>query len=173
MVEILLPNGVGRKVRFWTADLPEVAAVPAHARRIEQLVTDVTGTAMQTRAAVEVFRPAGPSFQWSAGRRVDAASCEQADHCCADGVGGDGPTLPSIVGRIARFGDRWTAAVIAGIQSIGRSSLPSGRLTFSSMAHGAVGSSPIVFKLLAKAVVRLLLRDGEPQTADEAAALLP
>jgi hypothetical protein len=64
MVEFLLPSGVGRKARFWTDDWPEVAAVPAQARRIEQRVADVTGTALQTRAAVEVFRPMGGSFHY-------------------------------------------------------------------------------------------------------------
>jgi hypothetical protein len=64
---------------------------------------------------------------------------------------------------------------VAIIESLGRRdprNLPSGNLTFSALAHGYVGSAPIVFSVLAWAVIHLLTNKDAPSSAEEVGALL-
>ncbi len=178
MTEFVLPKGVGRSVRLWIDDLPAIVVGPAHTKRIEHPVADVKAVALHSRVAVEMFQPMGGSFRYgllgaefssdSTGTlNVVVPTESQGTECrYAESLAGELDEV--IIGGTPQY----AAAVIAGIEKMQRESLPSGRLIFSVMAHGIVGSAPIVFEMLAKAVVRLLIHDGEPRTADEVATLL-
>ena len=148
-----------------------------YVRRIEQVVEGVTGTASHKRAAVEVFQPSGGSFRYGllgaefspdlTGRLVVAVPMESPNTSRVYAEPLSGKLDQVVIGGTPQY----AAAVVGGIQNMQRDALPSGCLTFSSIAHGMVGSSPSVFEMLAKAVIRLLARDGQPRTPDEAAAL--
>lgn len=178
MTEFVLPTGVGRKVRLWIDNLPAVATVAAHAKRIEYLVTDAKAVALHTSVAVEVFQPMGGSFRYGL---LGAELSPDSTGTFSVVVFAESPEAnrrysKSLAGKLDEVmvggTPQYAAAVIAGIRTMQKESRPSGRLIFSRMAHGSAGSAPIVFEMLAKAVVRLLIRDGKPQTADEAATLL-
>jgi hypothetical protein len=180
MIEFAGPRGVGRKVRMWRDELPAGAAFePSGPPVAATLAVDPSVAVACTRAAVEMFQPRGASFGYGLlGAELSASVGGELHVVVPTGPSSAGPYLDSLAGHLdtVTVGStrEYADAIVAGIREAQAAfkRLPGGRLTVVCMAHGAVGSSPAVFRALAKAAVRLLVRGGMPQTADEAAALL-
>jgi hypothetical protein len=66
----------------------------------------------------------------------------------------------------------YVGAICAGIKWVGIAARPCGVLNLTCMAHGEIGSAPIVFSSLAQALVRALCRPDQPASLGEVMALL-
>jgi hypothetical protein len=178
MIETIYPKGMGRRARLWVDELPMNAAVPANLQRMEQVLTGVGTTGLRKFAAIETFQPRGGSFHYGL---LGAELMADATGTLLIVVPTESP-VPSIQFAESLAGDldevvigggpEYATAIISALQKTPRRLLPSGRLIFSTMAHGAVGSAPIVFSSLTEALIRLITRPELPQNADEATALL-
>jgi hypothetical protein len=179
MTEFILPKGVGCKVRLWVDELPATATIPLDASRLNYTLPAQVGITPHSRAAIELFQPGGGSFRYgmlgaeftpdSSGELLVVVPSEMGEVNAAQ--------MESLAGDLDRVvvgcTPEYARAVYAGVEKIQTcvDRLPGGCLNFSVVAHGEVGSSPAVFEMLARAVVRLI-HDSQPRTPHEAAALL-
>jgi hypothetical protein len=79
-----------------------------------------------------------------------------------------GPLDHMVVGGASEY----VPALLSSLEGFGSQALPRGTLRTSCMAHGAMGSSRVVFGSLMRALVRLLVQGEVPQSSEEALALL-
>ncbi len=178
MIEFVLSKGIRGKARFWIDELPASSVLPVPNTQVERTVVGVRAVALHTQAAVEFFRPMGGHFHYGllgADFSRDCSGTLVVTVPTGSAETGAGLT-GSLAGRLDRVTiggtPQYAAAVLAGVQETQSELLPSGRLTFSHMAHGTAGSAPIVFRILAVAVVRLLMCHGGPGSEDEATTFL-
>jgi hypothetical protein len=178
MIEFILPKGVGRKVRLWIDELPENAVMPTQEAHIDEVLNAGAGIPRHARVAIEMFQPIGGMFRYgllgaeintsSKGKLLVSVPTEtpETDRHYTGSLAGK---LDEVVigGNI-----QYARAVIDGIRDMGEEKRPEGHLSICCVAHGAVGSAPIVFQMLARGIIRLLLDDGQPRTAEEVAQLL-
>lgn len=167
----------GSKIGIWLDELPQAAMVDRHTLVRLGQVEASTRTVKARRAAIELIRPPGPSSYGLLGGEFESSD-EGALHLIipADPLG-PARTLERsrawpldhvMVGGASEY----VPALLSSLEGLGRQALPSGTLRISCMAHGAVGSSRVVFGSLMRALVRLLMREEIPRSAEEALVLL-
>lgn len=175
----LFDSGKSReKLRIWLDELPGDALVSRFSENREEIIRGAGSVAIRQSAAVEFFRPVGGTFQYG----LLGADFSSANDKSLSIVLPRGSSTP-----IRRFGDSLAGrldTVIIGatseyseavVKELGRwrpSELPSGRVYFSAVAHGAVGSAPVVFASLASAVIRLLMGSDIPKSEEEVKFLM-
>jgi len=66
----------------------------------------------------------------------------------------------------------YASAIYDGIEQLRIGARPRGVLELTCMAHGDIGSAPVIFTSLARALILGLCRRTRPASLDEAMALL-
>jgi hypothetical protein len=175
----LFDSGNSRgKLRIWLDELPGEVLVSGLSENREDIIPGASSVAVRQCAAVEFFRPVGGTFQYGL--------------LGADFSSGNDKSLSIVLPRgsstpIRRFGDslagrldtaivgstsEYSEAVLKELRRWRPSELPSGRVHFSAVAHGAVGSAPVVFASLASVVIRLLMGSDVPKSEEEVKFLM-
>lgn len=166
---------------MWTDELPFTSPVlPPIEPLVETLVPSVAKAAKRTRCTIEMLQPRGPWAMYGLlGCDYSAHEGNELQVVVPCGSAEGGIAYPdSLAGRMdfvqIAVDRRLAMAAITGVCKMHNEheSLPVGRISFSCMAHGAVGSAPIVFRILARAVIRLLQCDEPPRTPEEITSLV-
>ena len=173
MVEIAHPSG--RRIRILEGEFPEHSTVLFSAEdTVELVVPKCRGPFFRDRVVIEVLVPQGAKFMYSLLGADFVKGDQDALHVVAPErsptaafpyLGSFAESLDEVmVGTTPEL----AAGILRGVHDMSRSaSLPSGRLVFRCMAHGAVGSSAFVFSELAKSVCRLIQAEELPSSKEE------
>jgi hypothetical protein len=169
---------VGRRARIWFDALPNGALLPKDAAR-EMHVYDARGAvARWKRVAIEVFRPFAASFHYGLlggeYRSIDRNKFEivvpvgtpNPARRYDDALAGSLDTV--IVGSRPEY----ASAICLGAEQVNIGVRPQGILDITCMTHGEIGSAPIIFSALARALMIALCRPDQPSSLEEAMALL-
>ena len=178
MMEFALPMGLGRRVRLWVDDLENLPKIPGDVARRKDVIPAYGSTPGHRRVAAEMYTPFGGSFHYGL-LGVETSPGPLGSVTVVVPTQSAVPNtryLDSLVGTlddvIIGSTPEYAEAVVAAVRGQSNSGLPSGRLEFTVMGHGMIGSAVTVFETLAKALILLLMRSEQPKTADEAAELL-
>jgi hypothetical protein len=171
-------NKFGRRMRVWFNDLPSGALLSNETVRERRVLSADAAMPPRKQVAIEVFQPFGASFhygllggeyEWADGKVLEVTVPVDApflDRRYRD-------SLAHSLDVVAVGGRReYTAAIYDGVEQVDRTARPSGVLSVTYMAHGEIGSAPIVFTSLARALVRALFLSNQPASLDDALALL-
>lgn len=169
---------VGRRVRIWLDDLPSVALLSNETTRETRVLSSGSATAVRSRVAIEIFQPFGPSFHYGLlGGEYQAVERNELevvvpldtpfpDRQYADSLARSLDTVT--VGGLPEY----ATAIYAGLDRVKISDRPSGVLNLTCMAHGEIGSAPVVFTSLARALLLALCRRDQPSSLDDVMELL-
>lgn len=167
------------RAQVWLGDVPDAAYEAAKTVKWSaQAETTVRGKL--TLAAIEIFLPLGP--HWMYGLLGGQFKPELKDRLDVD-VLVSSSTERFFVSELTRKSDdvrtglpvEYVEATIDGI-SLARGELDKvapGTLVINRAAHGQIGSSEVVFKHLAVALVKLFNIEGETPTDDKLMSLFP
>ncbi|WP_144034316.1 hypothetical protein [Sphingomonas sp. IBVSS2] len=178
MPRLEFSNNLGRRARVWLDDLPGDALLSNEAMREAHVFEGGPAIARRRRVAIEVFRPFGPSFHYGLlGGEYQATDGHELevvvpiDTPFAERLYGDALAGSLDVVTIGGLPE-YTGAICAGVEQVNIGARPSGVLNITCMAHGEIGSAPIMFSSLARALIVALCRSDQPSSLDEAMALL-
>jgi hypothetical protein len=176
MIDIEFSNH-GR-ARVWVDELPPVERLSNDVSWHQESFADAKGQAFHKRVVVELFQPFGATFHYGL---LGAELQENGSNELFVSVPTDSPSLTIpyvgalaakvdevVMGSMPEFAD----AILTSLRHLPAELLPSGQLTFTYMAHGAVGSARVVFEKLATAAVRLLMKIDAPRGEDEMLEIL-
>lgn len=171
-------NNFGKKIRLWFDDLPSATLLSNEATRENRVLSGGLVDIAWKRVAVEIFQPFGASFHYgllggeyqSTGESnlevivpIDTPFPERRYDDALTG------SLDAVmIGGLPEYAN----AIYTALDKLGIEARPSGLLNITCMAHGEVGSAPIVFDGLARALIRALCSAGQPTSLEEAMALL-
>ncbi len=158
-----------RKARVWLQELPAITYVKIDevTASVETRVSEISGTRY---AAIELFIPLGGRAAYGLlGARYDPDPSAQQLAIRVDVTGDKDSSIEwaraNVVDYVrAGLPMEFTQGVIDGAIEA-KDTIGSGKLHFMCAAHGAVGSSHMMFNVLAKLVVNLL-NVSEPFTPD-------
>lgn len=178
MTCLLLQGQGATRVRVWIDELPNHAMLPQSLEAEHRVVVNARATARRKSAAIEVFRAFGASFHYGLlGGVFQEGSSSNFDFVIP--VADPSPEIlipDSLAGGLDRVlvggGDEFASAVISSIAELDPRTLPLGRMTFTCMAHGEIGSAPAVFSSLARATIRMMTRAEGSTSFEDAMSLL-
>ena len=169
----------GVRIRPWLDELPPVP--PSLQRNLWNIESVSGGIARprHARATIECFRHYGGMFHY--GLLGAEFASDPPDNLFRVRVPTPLPKSPTAwsgsLNEVAGdasigFSKEYIPAIFEGVRQL-QSELPSGGvLTFITMVHSEVGSAHVVFRALAKGIVRLLFSSQPYETAKDALALL-
>src|SRR5262249_47006837 len=134
--------------------------------------------ALRRLVAIEVFQGRGASFYYGllGGEYEPTRRGALAVAVPLNTPFPDRPYLNSLAGKLdaVTIGGlpEFAIGIPAGIQHIVVSVRPCGFLNLTCMAHGEIGSAPIVYGSLARALLFVLCRFDPPTSLDEVMALI-
>lgn len=171
-------NKLGRKTRVWFDELPGDALLSNETARETHVFEGGAAIAQWRRVAIEVFQPFGASFhygllggEYQSTERGELEVIVPVDTPFSERLYGD--ALASSLDTVTIGGlPEYAGAICSGLEQMNIGARPSGVLNITCMAHGEIGSAPIVFSSLARALVIALCRSDQPTSFDEAMALL-
>ncbi len=167
----------GPRIRLWLDELPSDAFVSSET---DPAIHSFAAAAAAARpcAAIELLRPAGPVFHYGllGGSFRRSENNELEIRVPLDSARPHRQYAPSLAGRLdeAVVGgtSEYASAIGAALAKLSPDELPCGILEFRCMAHGRVGSSPMIFAALARGMVRALSLGSQPASYEDAASLL-
>ncbi len=169
---------LGRRARVWLDELPSGVQLSNETMRETHIFDGGGATALRKLVAIEVFQPFGASFHYGLlGGEYQATEVNALevtvplntpfpDRLYAASLARSLDTVT--IGGLPEY----APAICTGIEQVSISARPCGVLNLTCMAHGEIGSAPIVFSSLARALVIALCRSDQPASFDEAMALL-
>lgn len=171
-------NKLGRSARVWLDDLPSGAQISNETARETHVFEGGSAIAQWRRVAVEVFQPFGPSFhygllggEYQSTERNELEVVVPVDTPFSERLYGD--ALASSLDVVTIGGlPEYAGAICSGVEQVNVDARPCGALNITCMAHGEIGSAPIMFSSLARALIVTLCRSDQPSSLDEAMALL-
>jgi len=179
MTCVILQNPpAGKMVRLWLDELPTAACLPV-GLQVETLSLQGQTVAVGSRLlAMEVFSPGGSSFQYGllgvsfvsgpAGRFEARVPVEDP----ADVREMKDPLTKALdrvtIGGGAQFG----YSILKSFREMDQDSLPAGIFSCTCMAQGELGSVPMMFASLARALVRMLTQPRIVPSYQQAVHLL-
>lgn len=166
------------RARVWVDELPPVGSLSSEVFLRHEGFRAAAQQVFHKRVIVELFQPFGATFHYGL-LGAELQENESGELIVAVPADTPRPQIP-FVGSLAAKVDEvvigstseFAEAVLASLGNLPAELLPSGQLTFTYMAHGAVGSAGIVFGKLAAAVVRLLVMIEPPQGEAEMVEIL-
>ncbi len=164
-----------RQARIWLGELPDL--IDPAAKFVEHsLERSASGNTQGQRAAVEMIVPsAGRALYGLLGSEFvsDRSGQLLVKMAVSENVESEIDwSLASSIDKVcAGLPVEYADSVLDGVVNAGEI-LGSGVLLFNCAAHGAVGSSPHMFRQLALFVVRLIASVGESLSEEELAALV-
>jgi hypothetical protein len=171
-------NQLGRKARVWLDDLPGGALLSNETARETHVFEGGVAIAQWRQVAIEIFQPFGPSFHYGllGGEYQPTETGElevivPVDTPFSERLYGD--ALANSLDTVTIGGlPEYAGAICSGVEQVSVGARPSGILNITCMAHGDIGSAPIIFSSLARALIIALCRSDQPTSLDEAMALL-
>jgi len=176
MKVVQLPNL--RRAKIWLGELPQLKV---HADRVlaGDIKTSRPSFPESRRVAIEMSIPQGArSLYGLLGGELQKGQTGAFRYEVSVSTASGRPFEDSIAPspEDARIGlpEEYAQAVVDGLSEAGGASsvLPSGRMIISCAAHGAIGSSRLLFKRLARALAQILIADRLPSSEEQAAAFL-
>jgi len=178
MPRLEFSHNLGRRARVWLDDLPGDTILSSEAIREAYVFKGGPAIARWRRVAIEVFQPFGPSFHYGLlggeYRATDGHELEVivpvntpfVERLYGDALAGSLDVVT--IGGLPEY----TGAICSGVEHVNVGARPSGVLNITCMAHGKIGSAPIMFSALSRALIVALCRSDPPSSLDEAMALL-
>lgn len=171
-------NKLGRKARIWLDDLPGDALLSNETARETHIFEGGSAIAQWRRVAIEVFQPFGASFhygllggEYQSTERDELEVIVPVNTPVSKRIYGD--ALASSLDLITIGGlPEYAGAIFSGVEQVNIDARPCGVLNITCMVHGEIGSAPIIFGSLARAVIITLCRSDPPSSLEEATALL-
>ncbi|QEX16444.1 hypothetical protein FRZ44_17370 [Hypericibacter terrae] len=171
-------NRRGWRARVWLDELPTTALLSNDTVREIHVFECGSAVASRKSVAVEVFQPFGASFHYGLlggeYRPIQRRALEviiptdtpSTARLYADSLAGSLDTVT--IGGLPEY----ATGICTGLQRLSLIAKPCGALSLTCMAYGEVGSAPIIFGSLARALILVLCSPGHPSSLDEAMALL-
>lgn len=171
-------NKLGRKARVWLDELPGDALISNETAREAHVFEGGAAIAQWRRVAIEVFQPFGASFhygllggEYQSTERGELEVIAPIDTPFSERLFGN--ALASSLDMVTIGGlPEYAGAIWSGVEQVNIGARPCGVLNITCMAHGEIGSAPIMFGSLARALIITLCRSDQPSSLDEAMALL-
>jgi hypothetical protein len=167
-----------QKSRIWLDELPSTAIRSNEAGRVSQIFECGSAIALRRLVAIEVFQGRGASFyhgllggEYQPTRRGALVVAVPLDTPFPNRLYSNslaGKLDAVTIGGLPQF----AIGIRAGVQQVDVSERPCGVLNLTCMAHGEVGSAPIVYGSLARALLFVLCRSDPPASLDEVMALI-
>ncbi len=133
---------------------------------------------MSLCGAIEFLQPFGPSFHYGllsgeyqsteAGELEVIVPLDTPFSECLYENALAGSLDMVTIGGLPEYAD----AICSGVEQVSIGARPCGVLNITCMAHGEIGSAPIMFSSLMRALIIALCRSDQPASLDEAMALL-
>lgn len=171
-------DNLGRSARVWLDDLPGDVLLPSETMRETYVFESGAAIVKRQRVAIEIFRPLGPSFHYGLlGGEYQTVEGHELqvivpiDTPVSERLYGDALASSLDVVRVGGMPE-YAGAICAGVGQVSIGARPSGVLNITCMAHGEIGSAPIIFSSLARALIATLCRSDQPSSLDEAMTLL-
>jgi hypothetical protein len=167
-----------QKARIWLDELPSCASLSNEAARESHIFECGSAIALRRSAAIEVFQGRGASFYYGllGGEYQPTQRGALAVAVPLDTPFPDRRYSSSLAGKLdaVTIGalPEFAIGIRAGLQQVDVSERPCGFLNLTCMAHGEIGSAPIVYGFLVRALLSVLCRSDLPTSLDQVMALI-
>jgi hypothetical protein len=167
-----------QKARIWLDELPSAAVLSDEAARESHIFECGSAIALRRAVAIEIFQGRGASFYYGllGGEYQPTRQGALAVVVPLDTPFPERLYSSSLAGKLdaVTIGGlpEFAVGIRAGLQQVDVSERPCGVLNLTCMAHGEVGSAPIVYGFLARALLFVLCRSDLPTSLDEVMALI-
>jgi hypothetical protein len=167
-----------QKARIWLDELPSISILSNEAARESQIFECGCAIALRRLVAIEVFQGRGASFyygllggEYQPTRRGALAvavplNTPFPNRLYSNSLAGKLDAVT--IGGLPEF----AIGIRAGLEQVDVSERPCGVLNLTCMAHGEVGSAPVVYGSLARALLFVLCRSDPPASLDEVMTLI-
>jgi len=161
MIDIEFSKYSNGRARIWIDEFPPIEPLAGNVSWRSENFDDALRLVLHKRIAVELFQPFGAMFHYGLlGAELNFNSGSglvvtmPIDTPC--------PKISYPEALVKNFDDvsigstpEFSSSVFSALRRLPSCILPRGRLDFTIMAHGSVGSAPMVFDRLASAIIRL------------------
>lgn len=167
------------RIRLWIDEQPDFPAVPREKLWNLSSLSCGTATPRHSSTAIEYFRPRGGMYHY--GLLAAHLGAESSDGLLQvrvpvssrnSALAWSGSLNRCEGDTLFGFAQEYTPAIVEGVHQCSIGLPRSGQLTFTAMAHSKVGSVPLVFHSLAKAVVRSLSHSHPYRSVEDVLALM-